>query len=199
MRIVFASHNAGKIRELRHILQPFNLHIIPQAELGVSEIEETGITFIENAILKARHACRTTGLPAIADDSGLEVDALKGAPGIYSARYASEKASSAANITKLLSELADIPPEQRKARFYCILVYMAHANDPVPLICEGSWEGVILQQPLGIDGFGYDPVFWDFKENKSAAQLSPEKKNQLSHRGQALRALVARLHHKCLL
>jgi XTP/dITP diphosphohydrolase len=193
MKIVFASNNAGKIRELQTPLQELNWEIIPQETLNVPEIPETGLTFVENAILKARHASLQTGLPAIADDSGLEVNVLKGAPGIYSARYAGEKASSKDNIKKLLDELKDYPDEQRHANFYCILVFLSHANDPAPLICEGSWPGVIAHTPVGENGFGYDPIFFDPNENAYAAELSLTKKNQISHRGQALRTLIEKL------
>ncbi len=188
--LVFASNNPGKTLELQTLLQPFNIKIVPQATLGVNEIAETGATFVENALIKARHACQTTGLPAIADDSGLQVNALNGAPGIYSARYANIGATSQDNIKKLLAELANVPPEKRQAHFYCVLVYMAHANDPAPLICEGIWKGLILQEPTGNNGFGYDPVFWDPVNKISAAQLPIQIKNQYSHRGQALQLLL---------
>lgn len=197
-RIVFASHNAGKISELQTLLQPLKLTLIPQAELNVNEIAETGLSFVENALLKARHACEMTGLPAIADDSGLEVSALHGAPGIYSARFAGEKASSADNIQKLLTLLADTPPEQRQARFYCVLVYMRHSKDPTPLICEGIWPGFILPKPMGDGGFGYDPVFWDPNKNTCAAQLTITEKNQCSHRGYALKLLIDKLKNEML-
>lgn len=194
--IVFASNNSGKILELQTLLQDFN--VIPQATLGVSEIAETAFTFIENALLKARHACEITGLPAIADDSGLQVDALNGAPGIYSARYAGAKASSQDNINKLLTELATITSDKRKARFYCVLVFLRHAKDPTPLICEGTWDGLILSQPLGTSGFGYDPIFWDPIKKTSAAQLSLAEKNACSHRGHALKLLVNHLQNNYL-
>lgn len=191
--IVFASNNAGKISELQTLLQPFNIKIISQADIGVTEVPETGFTFVENALIKARHACEVTGLPAIADDSGLQVNAINGAPGLYSARFAGEKATSADNIQKLLSELENIPPEKRQARFYCVLVYMRHTKDPTPLICEGTWQGLILQKPLGNGGFGYDPIFWDPLKNACAAQLSITEKNQCSHRGYALKSLIDKL------
>lgn len=199
--IVFASNNAGKILELQTLLQPFNIKIIPQATLGIHEIPEIASTFVENALIKARHACLVSGLPAIADDSGLQVDALNGAPGIYSARFAGEKATSQDNINKLLSELINVPPEKRQARFYCVLVYMKNANDPTPLICEGTWEGLILQKQLGDGGFGYDPIFWDPIKNTGAAQLPITEKNQCSHRGYALKLLVNKLqkNHICQL
>jgi len=196
MKITFASNNAGKILELSTLLKSFDIEIIPQASLNVSEIPETGLTFVENALIKARHACKQTGLPAIADDSGLEVFALHGAPGIYSARFAGEKASSNDNIKKLLSELKDIPDTYRYARFYCALVFMQHALDPTPLICEAEWAGTILTEPSGNQGFGYDPVFYDNDEKCSAAELPLEKKNLISHRGKALRLLLNKLPNK---
>ncbi len=196
MKIIFASNNSGKILELTALLKPFNIEIIPQALLHVNDISETGLTFVENAILKARHACHQTGLPAIADDSGLEVFSLHGAPGIYSARYAGKNASSKDNIDKLLSELQNIPDVERMARFYCALVFMQHEKDPTPLICEAEWRGMILTQPSGNEGFGYDPVFYDYAEKCSAAELSLEKKNRISHRGKALQLLLEKLPSK---
>jgi XTP/dITP diphosphohydrolase len=196
MKITFASNNAGKILELTALLKPFNIEIIPSASLNVSEIAETGLTFIENALIKARHACKHSGLPAIADDSGLEVLALSGAPGIYSARFAGEKATSSDNIKKLLSELQNVPDSHRHARFYCALVFMQHASDPTPLICEADWKGMILTQPSGNQGFGYDPIFYDHEEKCTAAELSLEKKNLISHRGKALRLLLKKLPEK---
>ena len=159
----------------------------------VPDIEETGLTFVENAILKARNAAQHTGRPAIADDSGIEVDALNGAPGIYSARYAGIGASDQANLEKLLTELGDLPEEKRTARFQCLMVYMRHANDPTPLICQGSWEGRILFKPQGENGFGYDPVFYVPTHDCSSAELPADVKNSLSHRGQALSKLLAAL------
>jgi XTP/dITP diphosphohydrolase len=193
MKIVFASNNAGKILEIQTQFKGLDCQIIPQAVLEIPEITETGLTFVENAILKARHASLQSGLPAIADDSGLEVDILQGAPGIYSARYAHEKATALENIQKLLFELEQYPDEKRKANFYCVLVFLSHPDDPTPLICEGSWQGEILKQPQGDNGFGYDPIFFDPQENCSAAQLSLTKKNIISHRGQALRLLIEKL------
>lgn len=187
--IVLASNNAGKVREIGQLLAGARIRVVPQGEQGVPEVEETGLTFVENAILKARHAARHSGLAAIADDSGLEVDALRGAPGIYSARYAGTAASDQENLLKLLRELEDVPENQRTARFQCLLVYLRHANDPTPLICQGTWEGRILTAPRGTNGFGYDPVFFVPTEGCSAAELDPETKNRLSHRGQALRRL----------
>jgi XTP/dITP diphosphohydrolase len=192
-RIVLASNNAGKVREFNQLLQGHELEVVPQSEFSVAEIEETGLTFVENAILKARNAAAHTGLAAIADDSGLEVDALNGAPGIYSARYAGVGASDQQNLEKLLRDIEEIPDAQRTARFQCVMVYMRHAEDPTPQIFQGTWEGRILHAPQGDNGFGYDPVFYVPEQHCSSAQLAPEVKNSLSHRGQALRKLVAAL------
>jgi len=189
--IVLASNNAGKLREFRELLAPLGLEVIPQGELGVPEAEETGLSFVENAILKARNAARHTGLPAIADDSGLEVDYLGGEPGIHSARYA--EGGDAANIDTLLANMAAAGAGQRAARFQCVLVYLAHATDPTPLICQGTWEGEILDRPHGKGGFGYDPVFLVPDHGRSAAELAPETKNRISHRARASRRLVAAL------
>jgi XTP/dITP diphosphohydrolase len=191
--IVLASNNAGKIQEISELLRPEQIRIIPQGELGVPETDETGLTFVENAILKARGAARHTGLAAIADDSGIEVDALNGAPGIHSARFAGAGASDVENLQKLLEALQGVPEEERSARFQCLMVYMRHFDDPTPLICHGAWEGRILLAPRGENGFGYDPVFFVPGENCSAAELPPTTKNRLSHRGQALRALARSL------
>ncbi len=193
-QIVLASNNAGKLRELQALLHDLPVALVRQAELGVSEAEETGLTFVENAILKARHAAAATGLPALADDSGLEVDALHGAPGIYSARFAGVGAGDAANLAKLLGALGAVPPAQRGARFRCVLAYMRHAADPAPLICEGVWQGQIALASVGSNGFGYDPVFYLPAQQATAAQLQATLKNQLSHRGAALRSLRARLN-----
>ncbi|MHB1948874.1 MAG: RdgB/HAM1 family non-canonical purine NTP pyrophosphatase [Gammaproteobacteria bacterium] len=195
-KVVFASSNPGKIRELQNMLQDYHLTIIPQSEFNVRDIPETGLTFVENAILKARNASRETGLPALADDSGLEVTALKGAPGIFSARYAGPKATSQDNIQKLLSELEHVPDDQRSASFHCVLVYLAHAEDPTPLICQGTWSGMILASPRGEQGFGYDPVFFDPNLKCSAAELTQELKNKVSHRGKALRLLMEHMPEK---
>lgn len=191
--IVLASNNPGKVREFNALLADHHIEVVPQSQFGVAEADETGLSFVENAILKARNAAAHTGLPAIADDSGLEVDALNGAPGIYSARYAGVGAGDKANLEKLLADLKDVPEAQRTARFQCLMVYMRHANDPTPLICQGTWEGRILFEPRGSQGFGYDPVFFVPTHNCSSAELPPEVKNALSHRGQALRKLVAAL------
>jgi len=193
--IVLASSNPGKVREINQVLAGLNVIVRPQAEFNVIDAEETGLTFVENAILKARNAAQHTGLPAIADDSGLEVDALAGAPGIYSARYAGVGATDLENLEKLLDALADVPEENRSARFQCLMVYMRHADDPTPLICQGSWEGRILMAARGSNGFGYDPVFYVPTHNCASAELAADIKNSLSHRGQALRQLVAALGH----
>lgn len=192
-KIVLASNNKGKLKEFNQLLSGLGAVVITQAELGVEEIEETGLSFVENAILKARNAAQHTGLPAIADDSGIEVDALHGAPGIYSARYAGVEACDKDNLKKLLMALSDTRDEDRTARFQCLLVYMQHAQDPTPLICQGTWEGRILRQPQGQNGFGYDPVFYVPGQDCSSAELPAETKNQLSHRGQALQKLVSAL------
>ena len=191
--IVLASSNPGKVREINQLLEDLDLHVQPQTTFGVEDAEETGLTFAENAILKARNAAQHTGLPAIADDSGIEVDALNGAPGIYSARFAGSGASDRDNLEKLLTDLRDIPEAGRTARFQCLLVYLRHAADPTPLICQGTWEGRILAEPRGEHGFGYDPVFYVPTHDCSSAELPPEVKNALSHRGQALRKLLRAL------
>ena len=198
MKVVLASHNQGKIREFQALLKNYAIDIIPQADLGVSDIAETGVTFVENALIKARHAARTTGLPALADDSGLTVAALKGAPGIYSARYANAGGVNAshANIAKLLTALGDVPDAERRAYFYCVLVFITHENDPTPLICDGKWHGSILTAPRGEFGFGYDPVFYVPSEGRASAELTPEVKNKMSHRGIALQSLLKLLPDK---
>ena len=185
--VVLASGNAGKLRELDKVLAPLDVSLQPQAQFNVPDAEETGLSFVENAIIKARAAAQHTGLPAIADDSGIEVDHLNGAPGIYSARYSG--AGDEANNVLLLQELGEIPEEQRSARFQCVLVYMRHALDPVPLICQGSWEGFILSEPRGENGFGYDPLFYLPDYQCSSAQLDPSIKNRISHRAKASRLL----------
>lgn len=194
-KIVLATNNSGKIIELNALLAPLKLDVHPQNEFTNSSADETGSTFIENAILKARHAASVSGLPAIADDSGLEVDALNGAPGIYSARFAGPDASDQDNIDKLLTELKDIPTAQRTARFHCVLVYMKHADDPTPIVCHGKWEGVITLEQQGRKGFGYDPVFFIPSIDKTSAQLTKEEKNAISHRGKALSQLVTHLQN----
>jgi XTP/dITP diphosphohydrolase len=189
-KVVLASGNPGKVREIGAMLKELDIEVVPQSQFDVPEAEETGTTFVENAIIKARNAARHTGLPAIADDSGIEVDALKGAPGVYSARYAGPKASDEDNNAKLLKALEGIPEEQRSARYQAVLVYMRHADDPTPLISQASWEGRILTAPRGEHGFGYDPIFFVPSHDCASAELSPETKNSLSHRGKALRHLV---------
>ncbi len=187
--IVLASNNPGKVREFGQLLAAARIHVIPQGERGVPEVAETGLTFVENAILKARNAARYSGLAALADDSGIEVDALHGAPGIYSARFAGPGASDTDNLVKLLQDLEQVPDAQRTARYQCVLVYLRHADDPTPLICQGTWEGLIGRAPRGAAGFGYDPIFIVPSHDCTAAELAPEVKNRLSHRGQALRQL----------
>ena len=190
-QIVLATGNQGKVKELGAMLNELNIEVLPQSQFDVPDVPETGTTFIENAIIKARHAAKITGLPAIADDSGLEVDALNGAPGVYSARFAGESANDQDNIDKLLVEMQG--KTERSARFWCVLVYMRHADDPTPLVCQANWEGVITEEQQGREGFGYDPVFYVASEGCTSAQLTKEQKNALSHRGQALQQLVAKL------
>jgi len=192
-RVVLASSNAGKVREFGQILASLDMSVAPQSEFGVPDADETGLTFVENALLKARNAASHTGLAAIADDSGIEVDALNGAPGIYSARYAGAGASDADNLRKLIDALREVPESGRGARFVCLVVYLRHAADPTPVIAQGTWEGRILHEARGSGGFGYDPVFWVPTHHCSSAELPAEVKNSISHRGQALRALVTAL------
>lgn len=195
-KIVLATGNQGKVKELASLLAKYQVEIVPQSNFNVPEVPETGTTFVENAIIKARHAAKITGLPAIADDSGLEVDALNGEPGVYSARYASdmlENPSDNDNTNKLLIALEGVPEEMRTARFHCVLVYMKHENDPTPIICHGVWEGSISNEKQGEQGFGYDPVFWQQDLKLSSAQLPRDLKNSLSHRGKALAQLVEKL------
>ena len=194
-QFVLASSNPGKLREINHLLADLSIEGIPQTEFNVPDAEETGLTFVENAILKARNAAQHTGLPALADDSGIEVDFLRGEPGIYSARYAGKGASDQDNLNKLLAALKDVPETERTARFQCLMVFMRHEKDPTPLICQGTWEGRILHAPRGENGFGYDPVFYVPTHNCSSAELEPTLKNQLSHRGQALQKLLSALPH----
>jgi len=196
--IVLASGNAGKVREIHELLAEFDIEVRAQNEFSVPEAAETGLTFVENALIKARNAARHTGLPALADDSGLEVDVLNGAPGIYSSRYAGADADDRANLEKLLADLEGVPDERRSARFQCLVVYLRHERDPTPLICQGTWEGRILHAPRGTGGFGYDPVFFVPTEDRASAELPPEIKNRLSHRGQALRALLAAMRTRGL-
>ncbi|WP_221793573.1 RdgB/HAM1 family non-canonical purine NTP pyrophosphatase [Oceanobacter mangrovi] len=199
MKVVLASGNAGKLREFSQLFDSHfsdrHIQLVPQSELGVTDADETGLSFVENAILKARHASQITGLPALADDSGIEIDALNGQPGIYSARYASMNEAGqgdADNNALVLEKLLDVPAAERTARFQCVLVYMRHANDPTPQIFQGSWEGRILTAPAGEGGFGYDPLFWVESEQCAAAELEKSRKNAISHRGQAIQQLLAR-------
>lgn len=192
-KIVLATGNQGKVKELQSLLSNQGIEVVSQNALQVPSVEETGTTFIENAIIKARHASKITGLPAIADDSGLEVDALKGAPGIYSARYAGQQGNDLANMEKLLADMQNIPFAKRDARFHCVLVYMRHALDPCPIVCHGVWQGSITQAAYGDGGFGYDPIFWVLEHQCTAAQLAPEVKNAISHRAQALSSLLEQL------
>lgn len=191
-RVVLATGNAGKIRELQALLAPLRVEVLPQSQFTNVTADETALSFVENAILKARHAARASGLPAIADDSGIEVDALRGAPGIFSARFAGESANDTQNLEKLLHELRDVPQQQRTARYRCALAFMRWETDASPLICQASWEGTIIDAPRGSGGFGYDPIF-EVKPGVTAAQLSAIEKNLVSHRGKALRMLVAQL------
>ena len=192
--VVLASGNAGKLRELGRVLSPLGVELKSQAAFDVPEVEENGLSFVENAIIKARAAAQHSGLPAIADDSGLEVDFLDGAPGIHSARYSGK--GDADNNSKLLAALADVPEEQRGARFQCVLVYMRHALDPTPLVCQASWEGRILTEERGEQGFGYDPLFYVPDQQCSSAELAPDLKNRISHRARASALLVEALRQR---
>lgn len=191
--IVLASGNAGKLRELEALLKPLGLALSAQSAFGIETPPETGDTFVTNALLKARHAARIAGRPALADDSGIEVDALQGRPGVYSARYAREGASDRENLEKMLDELRGVPPAKRSARYQCVIVLINDANDPQPIIAQGTWEGRIGLHPEGSGGFGYDPIFLPEGGDLTAAQLTPVQKNAVSHRGKALRALVTKL------
>jgi XTP/dITP diphosphohydrolase len=192
-KVVLATGNKGKVKELAAMLSGLGFDVLPQSEFNVTEVPETGTTFVENAIIKARHAAKQTGLPAIADDSGLAVEILGGQPGVYSARYSGDQASDQTNIIKLLDVMANIPKDQRQAKFLCVLVFMRHADDPTPIICQGEWYGQITAEQHGENGFGYDPVFWVEEHSCSSAQLLPEQKNRLSHRGKALKLLLTQL------
>lgn len=192
--VVLASGNSGKLRELGEVLAPLGVMLAPQSQYGVPDVEETGLSFVENAIIKARAASQHSGLPAIADDSGLEVDYLGGAPGIYSARYSG--AGDAANNARLLQELRDVPEALRSARFQCVLVYMRHALDPTPIVCQASWKGSILFEPVGENGFGYDPLFFVPEHRCSSAQLAPAIKNRISHRARASALLFEALRDR---
>lgn len=189
-RIVLASGNKGKLREFAQLFAPMDIEVIPQADFDVPEAEETGLTFVENAIIKARNAAHHTGLPAIADDSGIEVDYLLGAPGIYSARYAGIGASDQDNLDALLATLKDVPDQERAARYQCLLVMMRHSKDPTPLICQANWQGSILTEEKGEGGFGYDPIFWVADQQCSAAELTADQKHKISHRGKAMRQFI---------
>jgi XTP/dITP diphosphohydrolase len=195
VRVVLASGNSGKLRELASLLAPFGFDLVAQSTLGVETPPETGKTFAENALLKARYAAAATKLPALADDSGIEVDALGGRPGIYSARYAGEGATDQANLSKMLDEMRDVPAPQRTARYQCVIAFVTSATDTKPILASGTWEGTLISIPRGLGGFGYDPIFVPRGFGRTAAQLDPEEKNSLSHRGQALRALVMQLQN----
>jgi XTP/dITP diphosphohydrolase len=195
-QLVLASGNVGKLRELSVILDDLGYQLHAQAEYGVSEVTETGTTFVENAIIKARHAASLTGLPALADDSGIEVDALDGAPGVYSARFSGPAADDAANNALLVERLQAVPDAERSARYRAVIVFMRHAGDPSPLICEGSWEGMIQLQPAGEGGFGYDPYFFLPELGCTSAELSATEKNRISHRGMALVELKKKLRER---
>lgn len=191
--IVLATGNPGKVRELQELLADTGLKIAPQSDFDVPEAIEDGLGFVENALIKARNAARHTGMPAIADDSGIAVDALHGEPGIHSARFAGANTDDEANLQLLLKKMKDVEQELRTARFICLMVYVEHANDPTPLICQGSWEGRLLRSPQGENGFGYDPIFYVAEKNCSSAELAADEKNAISHRGQAIRCLVNKL------
>lgn len=189
-RIVLASGNKGKIREMRHLLSELPYEIITQSEFNVPNADETGFTYIENAIIKARHAAQLTQLPAVADDSGISIDALNGAPGIYSARYAGPNANDVDLINKVLHEMREVPPNQRQATFHCVIALLRHETDPDPIIVHGRWYGRIVEKAEGIHGFGYDPIFFDETQQCTAAELDPTIKSVISHRGQALSKLI---------
>ena len=195
-KFVLASNNQGKLREFSQLLSPLNISIVPQSHFNIPPAKETGLTFVENAIIKARHACANSNLPAIADDSGIEVDYLSGAPGIYSARYAGHHSSDKNNRHALLVALKKAPDHKRSARYQCVLVMMRHASDPTPLICQADWQGSILTSPMGDGGFGYDPIFWVPEKQCSAAQLSSKQKNAISHRGKALKKFIEAIKHE---
>ena len=191
--LVLASANAGKIKELQELLGGLGIKIIPQTDLSIPDIEETGLSFVENAILKARNAAKLSNLPAVADDSGLEVDYLKGAPGIYSARFSGEGATDDTNKDKLLELMTDVPADQRSARYQTVIVYMRHGDDPTPIICQGTWEGTIATESRGDQGFGYDPIFYVTETDCHAAELDKLTKNRISHRGKAIASLLLQL------
>lgn len=195
-KIVLASSNKGKLREFAELFAPLDIEVVPQSQFNVPDAEETGLTFVENAIIKARNACEYTGLPAIADDSGLEVDYLLGAPGIYSARFAGDNASDENNLNALLTALTGVPDRERNARYQCLLVLMRHSKDPTPLICQANWQGRILNAPMGDGGFGYDPIFWVPELQCSAAELSSEQKHAISHRGKAIQKFIKEIQNE---
>ena len=190
MKVVLASGNKGKLAEFRQLFLNSNIELVTQDSLGIESPEETGLSFIENALLKARYASKVSGMPALADDSGLSVDALRGAPGIYSARYAGAEATDQDNVNKLLSELSSVDAASRQARFHCVLAFVRYAEDPVPVIAQGYWEGSILFEPSGKEGFGYDPIFYVESQQCSAAQMEKATKNAISHRGMAMASLM---------
>lgn len=196
--LVLASANKGKIKELQDMLGGLGINIIPQQQLGIEDAEETGLTFVENAILKARHAAEISGLPAIADDSGLEVDYLKGAPGIYSARYSGAGPTDQSNLDKLMLEMRDAPADKRSARYQTVIAVMAHGSDPTPILCQGTWEGEIAFEEKGSEGFGYDPVFKPVDADCHAAELEKSVKNAISHRGKAINELLKKLKQQSL-
>ena len=196
LKVVLASANRGKLRELAALLAPLGWQLVPQQQLGMEAARETGATFAENALLKARHAARVAALPALADDSGIEVDALGGRPGVWSARYAGEQASDRENLEKMLEELREVPAERRTARYRCVIAYVRSAADPRPLIVEGCWEGSIAGAPRGSGGFGYDPIFVPHDDGRTAAELAPGEKDAVSHRARALASLLAQLRGK---
>lgn len=193
-QLVLASGNAGKLSEFSKLLEPCGFEVLSQKQFSVTEAEENGLSFIENAIIKARNACAQTGLPALADDSGLEVAALNGAPGIYSARYSGSDATDADNNVLLLKNMAGLKEAQRSARFVCALAFMRHENDPTPIVVQGFWQGRILEQPAGCDGFGYDPLFFVPEKNCASAELDKAEKNAISHRAQAMKQLLTQLN-----
>ncbi len=195
-QVVLASNNKGKVREINAVLEELSIKVTPQSEFNVEEAEETGLSFVENALIKARNAAEHTNHPVIADDSGIEVPALDGRPGIYSARYAGVGASDEENLNKLINDIKDLSEEDRMAQFVCVMVYMRHANDPIPVISQGIWKGTLLSKPRGKNGFGYDPIFFVPTHDCCSAELSPEVKNQISHRGQALRQLVKLMYEE---
>ena len=193
-KIVLASNNPGKAKEINALLEDSNFNVISQSEFNVEEVEETGLTFVENALIKARNAARYTDHPVIADDSGIEVPALKGRPGIYSARYAGIGASDEDNLHKLIEDIKSLNEEEKQARFVCVMVFLKHAEDPTPIIAQGFWNGVVITEPRGENGFGYDPMFYVPTHDCTSAELSDEIKNQLSHRGQALQQLINKIN-----